>query len=105
MTDDQGSFDFEPMNGTIQQRFERFHRDNPTVYVSLVAYARRAKSRGFSHYGIDTLFEILRWHTTIETTDTEFKLNNNFRSRYARLIMEREPDLADFFELRELKSA
>lgn len=33
-----------------------------------------------------------------------FKANNNFRSRYVRLIIRDHPELEDFFELRELKS-
>ena len=38
------------------------------------------------------------------TTDEHsgFKLNNNYRSRYARLIMEQEADLEGVFQIREL---
>jgi hypothetical protein len=89
----------------IQDSFEEFHRANPNVYTLLVKFARQAKAAGMKKYGIASLFERLRWHISIELkSEQAFKLNNNFRSRYARLIMEHEPDLDGFFELRELKN-
>jgi hypothetical protein len=50
---------------------------------------------------------VLRWEWQGATTDpnAEWKLNNNYRSRFARLIMDNEPDLAGVFETRELKAA
>ena len=39
------------------------------------------------------------------TSDTSgFKLNDHYTSRYARLIMEREPDLRGIFRTRKLMS-
>jgi hypothetical protein len=101
--DPQGSFNFGPIRRTIQERFLEYHQKNPHVYTSLVGYARRAKQQGFDKYAIDTLYEVLRWYTQIETSGTDYKLCNDFRSRYARLIMQQEPDLANFFDLRELR--
>lgn len=40
----------------------------------------------------------------MRTHGDEFKLNNNFRSHYARALMQRERELAGFFELRRLRS-
>ncbi|CAB4180862.1 hypothetical protein UFOVP1056_1 [uncultured Caudovirales phage] len=45
---------------------------------------------------------MLRWETAMSTTGDDFKLNNNYRSRYARLIMATCPDLTDVFDTREL---
>ncbi|MCP4448536.1 MAG: hypothetical protein GY811_24845 [Myxococcales bacterium] len=45
------------------------------------------------------LFEYLRV-SSLRTSGRDFKLNNSYTSRYARLIVDREPDLADLFELR-----
>ena len=36
----------------------------------------------------------------MQTTDPEYKINNNFTAFYARLIMAQEPDLAGIFDLR-----
>jgi hypothetical protein len=90
---------------SIRKNFERFHRENPHVYVLLVQYARQVKAAGVTHYAIATLFERVRWHLTIDTKSRDgFKLNNNYRAHYARLIMAQEHDLAGLFELREIHS-
>ena len=90
---------------TIQQRFEAFHEHNPEVYAAMVAICRRLKLRGHKRYGVKAVWEMLRITFTLERPDEIYKLNNNYTSRYARLIMDREADLAGFFETRELKSA
>lgn len=91
---------------SIQERFERFHAENPAVYAELVKLARRARNRGHKRMGIEVLFGALRWRRYMATTDPSgFKLNDHYTSRYARLIMELESDLAGFFETRTLKSA
>lgn len=93
--------------GTIQTRFESFHDRNPDVYVGLCKLARGLKRKGYSDVGIGMLWEVLRYRRHMETDGREvdgFKLSNTFRSRYARLIMDQEPDLAGFFSLRELRS-
>lgn len=87
---------------TIEETFWRFHHDNPHVYDELVRLARRARSRGAGRIGIGMLFEVLRWQHTINTTGHPFLLNNNWRSYYARLIMNQEPELDGIFETRRL---
>lgn len=89
---------------TSEAAFRRFHQENPQVYLALVRLARQALARGHHTLGIGQLFEVLRWELMLGTTDPHFKLNNNHRSRYARLIMAREPDLKDVFDTRELRS-
>jgi hypothetical protein len=88
----------------IQRAFLEFHRQNPEVYDHLVGLARRSRDRGCRKTGIGHLWEVMRWHVRLENVgEPDFKLNNNYRSRYARLIMAQEPDLLGFFELRELQ--
>ena len=87
---------------TIREAFLRFHADNPHIYDELVLLARRARRRGAKRIGIGMLFEVLRWRWTLRADGDTFKLNNNYRSYYARLIMRREGDLAHIFELRAL---
>ena len=54
--------------------------------------------------GIATLYERARWEITLTTTDPDFKLNNDYRAYYARLLMLCEPDLEDMFNLRASKA-
>lgn len=91
---------------TIQTAFEAFHVDNPHIYNKLVSMARTMKGNGRKRLGLGMFFEVLRWdfYTTTTSLTEKFKLNNNFRSRYARRIVDNEPDLSDVFQLRALKS-
>lgn len=89
---------------TLEAKFQEFHSDNPKVYEELLALANQARSRGRHRIGIGMLFEVLRWNRYLTTTDPDFKLNNNYRSRYARLLMDNHPELQGLFETRELKS-
>jgi hypothetical protein len=91
---------------SIEEAFLAFHKANPWVYAALVRLARELTNRGRTRIGIGMLFEVLRWQWYLRTTDanSDFKLNNNYRSRYARLIMASESDLDGAFDTRELKA-
>lgn len=92
---------------TIEERFEQFHEANPHVAEALARLALRLRRRGRKRFGMKALFEILRYQHALQTDDpnSSFKLNNDFSSRYARLLMDEYAELEDFFETRELKSA
>ena len=85
---------------TIEGKFYQFHAQNPHVYERLRQLALDLKNRGRKKYGIAGLFEVLRWEHAMSTTDEDFKLNNNYRAYYARLLMENEPELDGFFATR-----
>ena len=81
--------------------FERYRQENPDLEEVLVRFAREVQAAGFKHYGMKGLFERARWHYHMEMGSDGFKLNNSFTAPYARLLMEKYPDLAGFFETRE----
>ena len=87
----------------LVRKFAEFHHDNPHVYDELRDLALRAKRHGRSNYSINGLYEVLRWHRSFETDDPEFKLSNNHRAYYARLLMVQEPELEGFFRTRKTK--
>lgn len=95
---------------TIQEKFEAYHAANPWVYRYLVhlanEYVDAQRSRGREpKIGIALLVERLRWEYNIRTvSDDGFKISNDFRSRYARLMMDREPRLAGLFAIKELRT-
>lgn len=96
--------DYQPEQ-TIQERFTAFHYANPWVYEWLRDETRRLKTLGHQRVGIGMLFEVLRWNWMQRTVSTDgFKLNNDYRSRYARLIMFTNPDLTDVYETRHLRA-
>lgn len=87
----------------IERAFWEFHRDNPNVYIELRGMALGLHGRGYDHYGIKALCEVLRFNRVMETdiADDTFKINNNYSALYARLLMRHEPRLSEFFETRE----
>ena len=101
-----GTLTFDYPADPIQERFELFHERHPEVYKQLVELARRAVQSGRTKVGIGMLFEVLRWERLIAGLPDErehgLKLNNSYRSRYARLIMACNVDLADIFETRKM---
>ena len=84
------------------RRFEEFHRDHPEIYRELMHLVRQARLRGQKKIGIKMLWEVMRWNRLLR--NEKYELNNNYHSRYARLIMQKEPGLAGIFDTRELKS-
>jgi hypothetical protein len=106
---DDGAPDYVPpsSHGTIQERFEEFHRLNPWVYEAIEKLAADWIGRGRKRLGIGMLWEVLRWQYAMRTQDvsSEFKLNDHYRSRYVRLLLRKHPEWTEVFELRALKSA
>ncbi len=89
----------------IKDDFEIYHAKHPEVYSHLVVLARQWHNATGKKIGIATLYERLRWEYGIQGKDQHgFKLNNNYRAYYARLIMESHTDLANIFDLRKVGS-
>lgn len=88
----------------LDEQFKLFHAANPQVYELFRALTRRLVQAGRRKVGAKMVWERIRWEYALATEGDAYKLNNNLTSRYARLVMEREPDLAGIFETRELRS-
>jgi hypothetical protein len=90
---------------SIHARFLAFHSANPHVYRQIVQIARGLRGdKKIRHCGIALIWEHMRWLHFLQTAgDEPFKLNNDYKAEYARLIMASEPDLYGFFRLRELR--
>lgn len=92
---------------TIREAFERFHRANPSVYALFERFTLEAVYAGAEHCGAKAVWERLRWEASITTRRNEgaqFNLNNNFTAYYARLFMEKHPDMPDVFRTRKVRS-
>lgn len=94
---------FRELSPVIVEKFREFHLQHENVLELFATYAKQTKQVGRSSFGIKAIAERVRWHVNIETIGTEgeeFKINNNFTSCYARLLMLRYPELNGMFELR-----
>ncbi len=92
---------------SIDERFLRFHDEHPEVYDLLLSLTRRARSLGRRHIAIEMLWQVLRWSSLVDGLDDpveKYKLNDHYRSRYARLIMSENPELDGIFRTRALRS-
>lgn len=92
---------------TIEGRFLAFHQAHPEVYEELRDLALALAAEGWTHFGVSTCWEVLRYRTMLGAKPEEdrFKLNDNYKSRYARLLADQVPALREVFELRALRSA
>ena len=90
---------------SIEERFNLFHQANPHVLEALERLTAQELTAGHHRLAIDDLFSALRWRFRTPTSGRGWRLNNDYRSRYARLIKDRHPEWADVFETRPLKAA
>jgi len=111
MTTTQAELDLSPLvhvehdhEATIGERFTAFHEANLHVADALESLAATWLAH-HSRVGVKALFERLRWEAGIQTNATDYRLNNNFTSHYARLLIDRNPTWADAINVRELRAA
>src|SRR5688500_7223955 len=105
MTSQRGFWDDD--DDSIDARFRRFHARHPEVYDHLRTLCFQWKESTTKPWSIKGAFEVLRWERWVKglpDAEEAWKLNHNYHSRYARLLMEREPALDGLFELRRLAS-
>ena len=88
---------------SIQAAFLRFHAAHPEVFSKFREYAEELYQRGHRRYSADMILGRIRWHFQIEKGDRDWKVNDHFTSRYARLLMSTYGKFAGFFELRRLR--
>lgn len=94
----------DPEPSELDKKFWEFHKKNPQVFDELVALARKAKAAGRKRIGMQMLFEVIRWQRYINTKGDPYKINNNYASRYARIIPEKFPEFEGMFETRRIRS-
>ena len=96
------------MNRALQldAEVDRFIAENPEVWRKFRMLACKIKAKGYDRWGAKSLWEVLRWEMALATNSPVGgpKLNNNYVSRFARKLMEEEPEeFAGFFETRQLR--
>lgn len=93
---------------TVEQlkKFQTFHSENPHVYEEFKALAFQMLGSGRRKYSAEAIFNVIRWHHDLSTTTEEqFKINNNYRSIYARVLQLEHAEFEDFFASREPQKA
>jgi hypothetical protein len=83
-------------------RFYRYHEENPHVADWFLNAARSLQQEEHrTRYGIGALTERIRWDIRTGVIKTEgFKISNDVRACYARLVLMRDPSLCGIFEIK-----
>ena len=85
-----------------EAKWQKFHRENPDVYMLIKRFTNQAIKSGRKNYGMMSILQRVRWHTMIETEGDSFRINNNWSPYYARLFMSDHPQHDGFFRLRSV---
>ena len=88
---------------TLEEKFAKFHAENPKVYRLFDRFAMEAVAAGRLILSAKLIFERIRWETTVITAGDEYKLNNNYHAYYARLWMKRNPYMMVKFRTRAVR--
>ena len=59
--------------------FIDFHLDNPKVWDLYLQFATDMVHRGHKKLSSEMLINRVRWETMLDTTDKQFKINNNHK--------------------------
>jgi hypothetical protein len=92
---------------TLQERFEEWLASPDGQFVAewIRERALQMRHRGWRHYSVKALYEAARFARDVQVgPNAGWKLNNSYTSRLARLLMQQEPELESFFEVRELRA-
>jgi hypothetical protein len=90
----------------LSAEFETFHRENPELWKAIKHKAREyAEALPNGPLSISLIIESLRYDHVIKTRSRDgFKINNNFRAMYSRLLNARKRmSYAGRFQIRESK--
>ena len=83
-------------------KYEAFKEANPWVLARLTKMSYELRDRGYQHYGMQALVEVLRYeYAKTNDPSSEFKFNNNYCAFMAREIMHKNPLLDGFFSIRK----
>ena len=93
---------FEDIKPHIVKKFFKFHAENPELFELYKKFSNDVLKSGRKRYGIASITERIRWHYAIETTGDDFKINNNHKSCYVRLLIFQDKRFEKLFQLRTL---
>jgi hypothetical protein len=90
----------------MYNKFKKYHQDNPKVWELFKKFAYDMKNSGREKYSAEIIVNQIRWHYDISSKgDDVFKINNDFKPMYARMLAHKYPkDFGDFFQFRTVRS-
>lgn len=89
---------------TIGERFAVFHERHPDVYRLFKQFALELLQAGRTRYSADAILHRVRWNFAVGDPNGDFRINDHWSSRYARMLMDECPAFRGFFETRRIKT-
>ena len=80
--------------------FKAFHQKNSEVYELFKTFTFRAINAGHNKLSSEMIINRIRWETSIDTTDVDYKINNDYKPFYSRMFMNEYPQYKNFFATR-----
>jgi len=95
---------FDPLPPRIVREYREWREadDGRATFVEVLKRARALRAAGFRVFGIACIWEAIRYDFALRLGGSKgFRLNNDHRALMAREIMDFDPELDGFFQLRE----
>jgi hypothetical protein len=90
---------------SIDESFKEYHEKNPIIYEYFKEYLREVVKAGKKKTSAKMILNRIRWEIYIKTnSEEEYKINDAFTSRYARLFADEHPDYEYLFNFRKLRT-
>ena len=90
------------LDSAYPANFFRWLQSNAHIYTEFERRALYMARDGRDHYSAKKIAEEIRWDTTLQDSDKQFSLNNNYTSGCARLFMEtHDKQYPGFFSFRD----
>ena len=83
-----------------KEKLEAYHKENPQIYQEFKRFTFQVINAGRKKFASQTVIQRIRWYTTIEAKDKNFKINNNISSLYSRLFEQEHPEHKNLFAKR-----
>lgn len=89
---------------SLLMKFLDFHAGNEHIYEAFKEVTLRYKGAGATKWSISGAIEVLRWQAQVASTIDEhyhFKIANDYKPLYARMLMACEVVLDGFFDTKQ----
>ena len=97
--------DYKQLNGySIREGFNKFNTENPHIFKAFEQQALKAIEKGRGKISSKLIINWIRWNEYLESTDTNFKINDAYQSYYARFFVNKHPQHEDVFNFRKLRN-
>lgn len=85
---------------SLKEKFESFDAANPAHWTLFKRFALEAIAAGKKHLSVSLITERIRWEAVVNTTLTDYQVDNNHRAFYARKFHAEFPQYDGFFRTR-----